>query len=97
MRFQPPDPTLERPYRLQRPVDPNLQNHYSSIMSRATKRHHQARGCRRARPAPIAEIEMPPGFIPDESWEELTRLDQLIAEGWPAGITSADILSEMRR
>ncbi len=30
-------------------------------------------------------------------WNELTRLGQDIARGWPANKTSGDILSEMRR
>ena len=30
-------------------------------------------------------------------WDELTRLGQDIARGWPANKTSGDILSEMRR
>jgi prevent-host-death family protein len=35
----------------------------------------------------------------DESaaWDELTRLGQEIGRGWPAGVSSADVLSEMRR
>jgi prevent-host-death family protein len=31
------------------------------------------------------------------AWDELTRLGREIAQGWPAGKTSADLLSEMRR
>ena len=31
------------------------------------------------------------------AWDELTRLGRDIARGWPAGRTSADVLSEMRR
>jgi len=31
------------------------------------------------------------------AWDELTRLGREIAQGWPAGKTSADVLSEMRR
>jgi prevent-host-death family protein len=30
-------------------------------------------------------------------WDELTRLGQDIARGWPANKASADVLSEMRR
>ena len=30
-------------------------------------------------------------------WDELTRLGQEIGRGWPAGVSSADVLSEMRR
>ena len=31
------------------------------------------------------------------AWDELTRLGQEIARGWPGGKTSADYLTEMRR
>jgi prevent-host-death family protein len=31
------------------------------------------------------------------AWDELTRLGQEIGRGWPAGVSSADVLSEMRR
>ncbi len=31
------------------------------------------------------------------TWDELTRLGQEIAHGWPAGKTSADYLTKMRR
>jgi prevent-host-death family protein len=31
------------------------------------------------------------------AWDELTRLGQEIGRGWPAGASSADVLSEMRR
>ena len=34
---------------------------------------------------------------PISAWDELTRLGREIAQGWPAGKTSADVLSEMRR
>ncbi len=30
-------------------------------------------------------------------WDELTRLGREISRGWPKGVTSADVLSEMRR
>jgi prevent-host-death family protein len=32
-----------------------------------------------------------------DNWDELTRLGQKIAEGWPAGVNSVDVLAEMRR
>ena len=41
---------------------------------------------------PISASESAPS-----AWDELTRLGQDIARGWPAGKTSADVLSEMRR
>ncbi len=31
------------------------------------------------------------------AWDELTRLGKEIGRGWPAGLSSADVLSEMRR
>ena len=31
------------------------------------------------------------------AWDELTRLGQEIAQGWPTGKTSAEYLTEMRR
>jgi len=30
-------------------------------------------------------------------WDELTRLGQEISREWPAGVTSAEVLAEMRR
>ncbi len=32
-----------------------------------------------------------------DAWDELTRLGKEIGRGWPAGVSSADVLSEMRR
>lgn len=31
------------------------------------------------------------------AWGELTRLGREIGRGWPAGVSSVDVLSEMRR
>jgi prevent-host-death family protein len=31
------------------------------------------------------------------AWDELTRLGKEIGRGWPTGVSSADVLSEMRR
>ena len=31
------------------------------------------------------------------AWDEMTRLGKEIGRGWPAGVSSADVLSEMRR
>ncbi len=41
---------------------------------------------------PISASESAPS-----AWDELTRLGRDIARGWPAGKTSAEVLSEMRR
>jgi prevent-host-death family protein len=46
---------------------------------------------------PIEEPETSTAATAQDNWEELTRLGQKIAEGWPAGVSSADILSDMRR
>ncbi len=35
--------------------------------------------------------------VPDEAWAELTRLGRQLAKTWPAGRSSAEALSEMRR
>ena len=51
--------------------------------------------------APIEGVESSMPASASESatsaWDELTRLGQDIARGWPAGKTGADVLSEMRR
>jgi prevent-host-death family protein len=51
--------------------------------------------------SPIEGGESITPIAPAESgssaWDELTRLGREIAQGWPAGKTSTDVLSEMRR
>jgi prevent-host-death family protein len=47
--------------------------------------------------APVDEPEASTAASAQENWDELTRLGQKIAEGWPAGVSSGDILSDMRR
>jgi len=37
------------------------------------------------------------GLADGEAWDELTRLGRELAKTWPAGRSSADALSEMRR
>jgi len=47
----------------------------------------------------VPEARNPVG-IPEPAkavWDELTRLGERISKGWPKGVTSADVLSEMRR
>jgi prevent-host-death family protein len=46
---------------------------------------------------PIEEPKSAATVTAQENWDELIRLGEKIAEHWPAGVTSADILSEMRR
>jgi prevent-host-death family protein len=46
---------------------------------------------------PIEEPETSATATAQQNWDELTRLGQQIAAGWPAGMSSADILSEMKR
>ena len=46
---------------------------------------------------PIEEPEPATTMTDDDNWNELVRLGQKIAEGWPAGVNSVDVLSEMRR
>jgi prevent-host-death family protein len=33
----------------------------------------------------------------DDNWEELMRLGKRMAESWPPGVQSAEVLSELRR
>lgn len=50
--------------------------------------------------APLETAEAPASARTADAlvaWDELTRLGQAIASGWPAGKTSADYLTEMRR
>ncbi len=50
--------------------------------------------------APLGSAEPAPPASAEEAataWDELTRLGQEIARGWPSGKTSADYLTEMRR
>ncbi len=46
---------------------------------------------------PIEEPDTSPASTAQDNWDELTRLGQKIAAGWPPGVSSADILSDMRR
>ncbi len=77
----------------------------SEIMRNVRKRRARYIITYRGRPVgllgPIEPVESsPPISVPESAtsaWEELTRLGQDIARGWPAGKTSADVLSEMRR
>jgi len=46
---------------------------------------------------PIEELQPSDAVTAQDNWDELIRLGRKIAEGWPAGVSSADVLSEMRR
>ena len=46
---------------------------------------------------PIDEPESAKTMTDEDNWNELVRLGQKIAQGWPAGVNSVDVLSEMRR
>jgi prevent-host-death family protein len=46
-------------------------------------------------PRSTATTQMP--LTAQESWDELTQLGQRLAQSWPAGVDSADVLSDMRR
>jgi prevent-host-death family protein len=48
--------------------------------------------------SPIQDLESSRA-TPGESaaWDELTRLGQEIGRGWPTGVSSADVLSALRR
>jgi len=77
----------------------------SEIMRNVRKRRARYIITYRGRPVgllgPIepAETSLPVSASEEapSAWDELTRLGRDIARGWPAGKTSADILSEMRR
>lgn len=50
---------------------------------------------------PLEALESRDIFLSSEPaqaiWDELTRLGKKISQGWPEGVTSAEVLSEMRR
>lgn len=43
---------------------------------------------------PIADA---PGQPADEAWGNLVRLGEAVADGWPASLSSGEVISEMRR
>lgn len=47
--------------------------------------------------APASQNAVPLPESAEAVWDELTRLGKKISRGWPQGISSADVLSEMRR
>jgi prevent-host-death family protein len=74
----------------------------SEILRSVRKRHTRYIITYRGRPVGLLgplEDQQPRSFSSSESeaWDELVRLGKEIGRGWPAGISSADVLSEMRR
>ena len=74
----------------------------SEIMRSVRKRRARYIITYRGRPVGLLsplENQEPHGVASGESaaWDELTRLGKEIGRGWPAGVSSADVLSEMRR
>ena len=78
-----------------------LKSRASEILRNVRRRKTRYVITYRGRPVGLlTPIEEPPtmtGAAAKDNWDELTRLGQKIAEGWPAGVSSADILSDMRR
>ena len=81
-----------------------LKVHASEIVRNVRKRRTRYLITYRGRPvgilAPLGSAEpVTPESAVEETaaWDELTRLGQEIARGWPSGQTSADYLTEMRR
>jgi prevent-host-death family protein len=46
---------------------------------------------------PVEEPALSTAASTEENWDALNHLGQKIAAGWPAGVSSADILSGMRQ
>ncbi len=81
-----------------------LKANASEIVRNVRKRRARYLITYRGRPvgvlAPLGSAEPVPPASAEEAataWDELTRLGQEIARGWPSGKTSADYLTEMRR
>ncbi len=81
-----------------------LKVHASEIVRNVRKRRTRYLITYRGRPVgmltPLEGAEpVPPASATNAGtvWDELTRLGQEIARGWPSGKTSADYLTEMRR
>ena len=76
----------------------------SEIVRNVRKRRTRYLITYRGRPvamlAPLEDTETAPAPTVAQAtvaWDELMRLGQEMARGWPAGKTSADYLTEMRR
>jgi len=46
---------------------------------------------------PIEELQSSTSVTAQDNWDELIRIGRQISEGWPAGVSATDILSDMRR
>ena len=76
----------------------------SEIVQNMRKRRTRYLITYRGRPvgmlSPLESTDMPASPQAADAllaWNELTRLGQEIAQGWPTGKTSAEYLTEMRR
>ena len=74
----------------------------SEIMRSVRKRRARYIITYRGRPvgllSPLEDSELNrAAYGESTAWDELTRLGKEIGRGWPAGVSSADVLSEMRR
>jgi len=78
-----------------------LKVHASEILRNVRRRKSRYVITYRGQPVgmltPIEELETAAAVTPQDNWDELIRLGQKISEGWTAGVSSADILSDMRR
>jgi len=82
-----------------------LKTHASVIIRAVREEHARYVVTHRGKPVglllPLDDAADQPDSVDDlsrdDAWEELTRLGQQIAQGWPAGLAGAELLSEMRR
>ena len=81
-----------------------LKTKTSQVVRNVHKRHTRYVVTLRGRPvAMLVPLDSQPPVTPasskqlDDVWNELTRLGKLIAESWPPGTDSGEVLSDMRR
>ena len=82
-----------------------LKTHASAIIRAVREKHARYVVTHRGRPVglllPLDDAADRLGGVDDlsadDAWEELMQLGQEMARGWPAGLTGADLLTEMRR
>jgi len=82
-----------------------LKTHASAIIRAVREKHARYVVTHRGRPVglllPLDDAADRLGGVDDlsadDAWEELMQLGQEMAQGWPAGLTGADLLTEMRR
>lgn len=77
-----------------------LQIRVSEILRNVLRQRSQHESANHALPvAVLTLVEEPPtttSASDNENWDELTRLGEKIADGWPAGLTGAQVLSADR-